>query len=261
MDNPLVRPVPKEVPLKNAPLVKVIAQLRFPIIVSIEKQDFIAGFQEAIRDDYPVLRPEQAFSLTLNPVGPSGNISAKIWRFTNEQKTWTVSLSQDFIAIETSVYTSRSDFLKKWKQVLIAAAEHLRLKQYDRLGVRYIDRIQDNALASIKKFVRPEALGILNDFSESEISHTFSETLFRVEDSQLLARWGKLTANSTFDPAAIEPQSKESWVLDLDMFRNKTESLDVEKVMNTSNFYAERIYSFFIWAVTKDFLKYYGGNV
>lgn len=260
-DNPLTRAVPKEVHLNNAPLVRVIAQLKFSMIASIEKQDFIAEFQEAIRDDYPILRPEQAFSFSMGPMGSSSNTSAKIWRFINEQEKWTVSLSQDFVAIETPAYTSRTDFLKRWNKVLVAAVNHLRLKQYERLGVRYIDRIQGEAMANIKKFVRSEALGIIESFSDDEIMHTFNETLFKIEDSQLLARWGKLTANSTFDPTTIEPIPNETWVLDLDMFKNKTETLDVEKIIISTNFYAERIYSFFRWAVTNDFLKYYGGNL
>lgn len=260
MTNPLTDPVPQEVPLKNAPLVRVIAQLKFPMIASIEKQDFIAGFQEAIRNDYPALRPEQSSSFIMGPAGPSVSATVKNWRFLNEEKTWTVSLSQDFVAIEAFAYTSRADFLKKWRQILVAAIEHLKLKQYDRLGVRYIDRMENEATANIKKFIRPEALGILDDFSEGEVIHALNQTLFKVEDAQLSARWGKLAPNSTFDSSAtLEPKPNESWVLDLDMFRVKTEPLDVEKVMSDSNFYAERIYSFFRWTVTDEFLKHYGG--
>lgn len=257
MENPLIRPTPKEIPLKSAPLVKVIAQLRFPIIASIENQGFIGSFQESIREDYPILRPE----LEVSPRMPLGNFSSKIWRFIDEKKDWIVSLAQNFIAIETSHYTNRRDFLKRWEQVFTAATEYLRLKQYDRLGVRYIDRIEDGAVKDIKKFIRPEALGIMNDFSEDQISRTFNEILFKMKDSQLLARWGKLAANSTFDPGAIEPKPKESWVLDLDMFRNTSEQLEVEKIIEESEFYTERIYSFFRWVVTDNFLKYYGGKL
>jgi hypothetical protein len=53
---PLVVPLPTEVPLKDAPLVRVIAQLRFPDSLSVGQRDSIAPFQEAIRAKYPVLR-------------------------------------------------------------------------------------------------------------------------------------------------------------------------------------------------------------
>ena len=36
-------------------------------------------------------------------------------------------------------------------------------------------------------------------------------------------RWGQLPKNATYDPDALEPVAKPSWVLDLDMYM--TESL------------------------------------
>ena len=59
IDNPLEAPTPEEVPLNDAPLVRVIAQLRFPEILSVEQREFVAPFQEATRSRYPVLRQEQ----------------------------------------------------------------------------------------------------------------------------------------------------------------------------------------------------------
>ena len=56
--NPLVAATPAEIPLRTAPLVRVIAQVRFPVIASIDTRGFIASFQEALREAYPVLRPE-----------------------------------------------------------------------------------------------------------------------------------------------------------------------------------------------------------
>jgi len=67
--DPLVAPLPAEVPLKNAPLERVIAQLRFPEILSVEQRDFVAPFQEAIRSKYPVLRQEQTQGILLGPAG------------------------------------------------------------------------------------------------------------------------------------------------------------------------------------------------
>ncbi|EKD51803.1 MAG: hypothetical protein ACD_62C00176G0018 [uncultured bacterium] len=257
--NPLTDPVPQEIPLKDAPLVKVIAQLRFSPIASIEKAEFISAFQEAIREKYPVLRPEQSFNFIMSPVGPAGNVSGKIWRFRNEQEKWAVALSQDFIAIETSTYTSRTDFLSRWEFILKAATEHLKLMQYDRIGVRYIDRIQGDTYLRAKEFTKNKILGVFGDFTDDAVLHNFNENLFKIEDAQLLARWGKLAANETFDPAAIEPLQSSSWVLDLDMSRTVQEQMVVDQIMTRSRFFCERIYTFFRWVVTDDFINYYGG--
>ena len=66
--DPFVAALPAEVPLKDAPLVRVIAQIRFPEILSIEQRDFVAPFQEAIRGTYSVLRQEQAQGMLLGSV-------------------------------------------------------------------------------------------------------------------------------------------------------------------------------------------------
>ena len=54
-NNPFAGPEPQEVYLPEAPLVKVLCQIRFPTIASIDKKEFIAPFQEAIRHNYPKL--------------------------------------------------------------------------------------------------------------------------------------------------------------------------------------------------------------
>ena len=66
--NPLTATPPTEVPLKNAPLVRAIAQVRFPPILSIEQQEFVGSFQEAIRQKYPILQPVQTQGLLFNPL-------------------------------------------------------------------------------------------------------------------------------------------------------------------------------------------------
>lgn len=80
-ESPLTGPPPTEVPLTDAPLVRVVAQVRFPLVASVEKRDFIGPFQEAIRAEYPVLRPEQSRSFVL---GQQELINARantVWRF------------------------------------------------------------------------------------------------------------------------------------------------------------------------------------
>ena len=48
-----------EVPLSRAPLVRVLAQARFPTILAIRDADKVASFQEALRETYPNLSREQ----------------------------------------------------------------------------------------------------------------------------------------------------------------------------------------------------------
>lgn len=258
--DPLVAPAPREVPLRNAPLVRVIAQVRFPEILAVEQRDFVAPFQEALRAAYPVLRQEQMQSLVMSPIGMTPGKPQIAWRFADVSGQWGVSLTSNFLALETTKYTSRSDFFVRLRAVLAALEEHLEPKLIDRLGVRYIDRITGTDVADIAKLVRPEVRGISGTAAATHAAHALSESLFKLPDAQVVARWGRLPAGATVDPAALEPASEESWILDLDMFSATAVPFVVDDVVSNAQRYAERIYTIFRWAVTDEFLQRFGGT-
>lgn len=259
--DPLVAPLPAEVPLTDAPLVRVIAQLRYPEILSVEQRDFVAPFQEAIRRKYPVLRQDQTQGILL---GPSGLLSAKpqiAWRFSDTEGHWRVSLTPEFLALETTKYVSRADFLSRLESLAEALGEHIDPAQIDRLGIRYIDRITGAAVDDIAALVRPEVRGITGTAASAHALHALSESLFELpEKTRVLARWGSLPAGATVDPDAIEPSQEESWVLDLDMFSAAPMPFSVARVVAEAQRYSERIYTLFRWAVTDAFLLRYGGK-
>lgn len=258
--DPLVAPLPPEVPLKNAPLVRVIAQLRFPEILSVEQREFVAPFQEAIRETYPVLRQEQTQGILLGLGAITPAKAQTAWRFSDTSGDWRVSLTPDFLALETTKYVSRDDFFGRLKVLAQALDEFFAPAQLDRLGVRYIDRITGDAVADIAKLVRPEVRGITGTIASAHAAHALSESAFELPDARVLARWGMLPAGATVDPAALEPAKEKSWVLDLDMFSGAPMLFDVERVVSEAKRYAERIYTIFRWAVTDDFLARYGGT-
>src|SRR5690348_14768300 len=80
---PLSGGSPAEVPLPRAPLVLVVAQVRFPTILAIRNADRVAAFQEAIRRTYPILRQERVAQLVFAvPGGPTAPAISEslIWR-------------------------------------------------------------------------------------------------------------------------------------------------------------------------------------
>ncbi len=260
--NPLVAAAPEEIPLRNAPLVRVIAQVRFPVIASIDNRGFIASFQEAIRDAYPVLRPEMTQGFVVGVQGVTPAPSQVIWRFHDVQGQWRVSLAPDFIALETTAYTSRSDFLARLHGALRALHEHIGPKITDRVGLRYIDRVLMHGVEDIATLVRQEVIGILATPMAASAQQALSESLFVVPNTRarLLARWGQVPPQGTVDPDALEPVDTLSWILDLDMFSVESRAFDPEALVAEVRTYAERIYTLFRWAVTEEFLRRYGGE-
>lgn len=261
IEDPFTEPSPAEVPLANAPLVRVIAQVRFPEILPVEQREFVAPFQTAIQAKYPVLRQEQTPAFVLAP-GNAVQVKPKtIWRFADADANWKVALTSDFLALETTRYSSRSDFFSRLREIVTALGEHIEPSQVDRLGVRYIDRITGSAVDDIARLVRSEVRGIAGTAIAQHATHFLTETMFNPPNATAVARWGQLPPGATTDPAAIESTQEKSWILDIDISSRSSFPFAVEQVVQQGKQYAEQVYSFFRWAVTDEFLRRYGGEL
>lgn len=260
IDDPLVAAPPAEVPLDEAPLVRVIAQIRFPEILAVEQREAVAPFQAALKSTYPVLRETQIQRLVMGAEGFTGPRPKTAWRFIDSDEAWSVTLSPDFLALETRKYESRADFVSRLGVVASALHEHFEPAKVDRLGIRYIDRITGDDVDQIATLVRPEVRGVLGTLAADHALHSVCESVFGVDRAQVRTRWGRMPANATIDPAAIEPLDEPSWVLDIDMYSTAPLSFDVETLTGEARRYAERIYTIFRWAVTDAFLERFGGQ-
>lgn len=264
VDTPFGPAVP-EVPLPEAPLVFVVAQARFERIASISSEEFIATFQEAIRPVYPVMRREQQAGVLIGPDGRVVTSDAGIvWRFEERPESWQVALAPDSVALSTTRYTSRDDFMSRLGSVLAAAHRTLSLRFCERLGVRYVDRVTDqDLLARLPDLVRPEVVGSSAvDLGEEGVDqvHSFSDATYRLGDgSEMHARWGILPPHATLDPA-IEATDVRSWILDLDAYTRDQERFDPTGLSQRAEQLCERIYRFFRWAVRDEFLTAHGGQ-
>lgn len=262
LSDPLTDPPPEEVALARAPLVCVIAQIRFSEVLAVATDEFVAPFQQAILSKYPLLTHGKVQQTIFESSGSISIRTEKVWRFANLENTWTVSLSQTFLALETNSYTSRVDFLARLREAVSALIKHINPAMVDRLGVRYIDRIGGEAMHQIRSLVRDEICGIagLPQFNQQNFSIT--ENKFNLPHATLVARWGQLAKNVGLDPLIIPALDTPSWILDLDMstLDHTSVNVDVEAIINRAQSFSERIYTFFRWVVTDDFLAFYGGE-
>ncbi len=261
--NPLAAPVPQEVHLEAAPLVRVVAQVRFPLVASIEQRDFIAPFQEAIRREYPALRPEKNFGMV---VGSNGLVETQAptttWRFEDLSGDWRASLAPSFVALETTRYSSRADFLDRFERLLRATRDHVDPQVVDRLGIRYIDQVPWSGPEDFGRLVAADVAGPLLWPVGDVVKQAITQNIFMLpEDAgELMVRWGLVPTNSTIDPSAVEPSDSPSWILDLDAYMNRAQPFDVEALLERTRFFAERVYTFFRWMVTEEFLRQFGGR-
>jgi uncharacterized protein (TIGR04255 family) len=268
LPRPLTGPPPSEVPLPRAPLARVIGQVAFPRILAIRNPDIVAKFQEMIRATYPILSEDRMPHIVVPPMGIPHVEEGVAWRFGDSDGTpkWRVSLAPDFLALETTAYLSRQDFLERLRVVTSCFEEALKPTEARRLGIRHINRLSGDAVDRLDKLIKPKVLGIAqpNGGSPTKLAgaviHLLTEAQFLTDEGRMLARWGSLPANTTIDPAMLDPIDKPSWVIDLDMFVDTPQPFKSDKLISTAKSFAERVYSVFREMVTDEFLKFYGGK-
>ena len=255
----LTGPSPLEVPLLQPPLVRVIAQVRFPTILAVQQPDRMIELQEAIRADYPELRKDQTHSIRIEPGREPQLEPSVVWRFVDISGRWQAAIAQDFVALETETYTSRNDFLSRLGKLIAAVETALRPGIATRIGLRYIDRLRNSAVDNIDAMVRSEMLGLGGPFRERAILVS-GEALLDAAEGRVRVRWGLLPPGASFDPAAAGPIDMPSWMLDLDMFKEERREFVGNALLAEAESFAKRIYTIFRWAVTEEFLRYYGGQ-
>lgn len=260
--NPLSGPPPEEVHLERAPLVRVIAQLNFSDDLSIANPDRVAPFQETLKTSYPFLRKEQIHQISIADLdGPVSSKAQVVWRLTDRSKFWTISLSTNFLGVETTAYTSRSDFLAHIRRAVSALEHHFEPPEISRLGIRYIDQIQDLTIDQIAPMLRDEVRGILGSSLAHSALVSITESQFDLPEGRLVSRWGHLAKNASIDPALLKPLEVPSWILDLDMSTSEPIEFSINGVVSRAEAYTNRIYAVFRWAINEDFLSHFGARL
>jgi uncharacterized protein (TIGR04255 family) len=250
-----------EVPLARAPLVSVLAQVRYPKVPWFGTEEGAGAVRERLRSRYPIMRRAPATALVVTPSGVVQQTSqGSLWRFHDRDGASTVTLSDEFISLETRAYVSREDFCTRLDEALAMVSEIGEPVIYDRVGVRYINQFAGEAADRIRELVRPEMHGALSVPlpAEAELTLTLTEALFRTANQhQLRARWGGLPENTTVDPA-LPAVATRSWILDLDSFTDAPGDFYPSVLGELTRDLAEQAYRFFRWAVTPAFDELFG---
>lgn len=242
-------------------LVRVVAQVRFAPVLSVHDQAFIAPFQEATRQQYPLVRKEIQQQVAPGVGGALKLADSVLWKFIDAEDNWQVTLSDTFVSLDCKRYTQREDFMKRLSETLSAVGTHIRPVLMNRVGVRYTNRLSgDETLDQLHEFIRSELLGLAG--SELDGAETLSEVTqaeFTVGNVDLRGRWGHLPAGATHD-ASVSAIGSESWILDLDAYRELTTPFDPTVCEQEAERFSDIVYGFFRWAVSDEFLQAHGAE-
>jgi uncharacterized protein (TIGR04255 family) len=233
----------------NCPLVEVICQLRFPPVLRIETAP-PAELQERVRSVFPLFESARAGELPPLPppiaqlMGQKGIATA--YSFLTEDRSMTLSLSRESIALSTGTYSRWEDFRQRLQEPLRSFIEIYRPAYFSRIGLRYQDAIQRGRLgltgSKWSQLLRPEILGelALPQFEDNlQEARRVIRVKFADGSGSILLQHGLGQAAGATEPC---------YVIDFDFSIDaKTEVSNAEMVLDRFNNRAGRA---FRWCIT-----------
>ena len=228
----------------------VLCQLRFPAILRIGKEA-PADFQEKLRHDFPLFQNDTANLLPENlaQIIPREMLdllparSSSRFQFMSKDKGWIISLTREFVAVETSKYTCWEEFRGYLELLLNALVEVYNPAFLTRIGLRYQNAIDRRALGledvAWRDLLADFVLGPLavNETMNKATEHHGS-ALIRLDNEEDFVRMQHgLVMDKTTDSSHI------MYLLDYDFYTNKkTEAEDVISKLNGYNTLNRRLF-------------------
>ncbi|MET9041727.1 TIGR04255 family protein [Streptomyces sp. NPDC004362] len=259
-----------DVPLPDAPLARVIGQLRFGTLSVLASGDDAAqAFVKELSESYPFIEQGLEQTLLFTPGQPIQQAEVgKVWRLRSADRQSVVALTNGALTLETEAYTGRTNFCGELVRLAGILQSVTRVPSYNRIAVRYTNRLAGAAtLTQLTKLVQPEFLGLVGApmGSGTQLSYALSQSLLSFEGAaKLLVQFGLLPEDGTFDPT-LPPIGEQNYVLDLDSyeeFPDPRQALrgEADAVSKAAIACAERAHTLFRWAVTEEFLTHFGGK-
>ena len=219
-------PPVEAVQLKGAPLVHVIAQVKFNSQTALSTQAGALRVQESLADEYPrLLAAPPRPTITLGP----GNVSTQLveqWQLTDLEGQRSLVIGQDQISIETSVYTVWPELRKRIVAGLDALADVTKPRVQERIGLRYINQIPRSDAGGFADRIASEFLGI-NDLPgwRDHLMAALSQTVATHDSTQLTLRYGS--------GAGVQGLDQDAFLIDIDMADESPKGFDQARVVET----------------------------
>lgn len=256
----------EDVQLSKTPLLRVLCQIRWPQLTNgpAIAQDIADVIAKSCSRDYPLQENTKEVELILTPVGTQQSTGSDIFKFSSSDGHWDLSVSDQFLTLETDAYESSREFSERFKQVLETIGKLEVIPYISRIGYRYTNRIHNpEDLERLDTLVKPSLLGPQGiDHAESvELAQAATEAFYELNGDSLAVRWAYLGPNGRIDPT-IKPVNVPSWVLDLDSyaeFEPRGLMIDPPTVVDNIKRLSDNAYQFFRAAVTDEFIDHYKG--
>lgn len=231
-------------------LSSVICQVRFSHSFEIEEPSSVAGFQKGLKLRYPDAMPRQELLLELSVQGAQSSElrTPSIYRFRDTSGGWVVSLSPDWIGLETTAYTNFEEFRERLNEAVGLVEGQFAPAQTERVGFRYVNELPCVGKGAWRELVRPELHGLAA--ADSVLDHlvdAVEELHLALEPNKMNVRHG-VAANG----------EHYCYVFDIDAFSDARMEFSTEKILSTVDKLKDQAWSFFRASVTDELLSQLG---
>lgn len=253
---------PKRQIYESPPLALALCQVRFATKFGLNDSG-VASFQEALGTEYPIPeRQQEVASIQIGqPAGPTDFQQATpsiLWKFTDQTGDWTVTLTQDFVTLETRAYADFDDFLQRLQKVLQTLIATVKPGIGRRIGLRYINEIRSRERVWLD-IIRADLLGVLalDSFRESA-DQAIQVLSLRAGEAHITLQHGLFPTGTTVVPKpGVQAETLPFYLLDVDMYQEfaPPEPLQMDAVSISE--YVERYHTtvseLFRWVTTDEY--------
>jgi uncharacterized protein (TIGR04255 family) len=223
--------------LPKAPLRWAIAQVRFAPVLAVEDPAVVARFEASLSDAYAAMEPLKAEGVAGGPAGET------IWLFRDPERQWTVSLTRASLALEAVTYLDFDHFAGELATVLRNFDKVFEPRTEVRLGVRYVNRIEDDRLEKrgIEFFINEKLAGPVGGELGSDLVGSRCELRFRERSGHVAIHHG-----------LIEPST---YLLDFDHFSEGERDFVPRTIVERVKRFHGLIERLFVWSISDRYLK------
>jgi uncharacterized protein (TIGR04255 family) len=223
---------------------QAVCELRFPTLMELGDPRPPASLVTALRKEYPHL--DLANELTVG-IGGTGSNNTHTHLFRSSKLTWTVSVKQSALSVETTAYTDYAHMRERVLRVVEAAAKVIDSDFFTRIGLRYINVI-DRDTDSAVDWVNPALVAPILSGKFTGIQDYAGRLQLATADGGCLLQHG-----IRMKPKHVRKETVPEYFLDIDSFRNDVAVSDTAAALDAMH---TQVFSFFDWAISPGAREY-----
>jgi len=249
--------------LAKAPLEAAVIEVRFTgAVAEISPTDAAAvrdTLAEGTDQDFPTIQPalQQQVQIDIGGQGvPRISERSKGWQIVSANGSSQITLMPDVVIMQISEYQRWRASMKAPLGILLESLSQIvEPSLVHRIGLRYIDRFQDDACDSVSSWQ-----GKIDDALLGPVLNKVFGDMVRGAQQQieikLDAHHGALLRHG---PVYDEASKSVQYLLDTDVFKHSTFEFDVEQVIHSAERLNRTALALFQAAVTDDYLHHLRG--